>query len=107
MSRYEVVSREVYGRHEYILRMLWVVSYFRLAAEFAARPPHAFVPILLSHLLPFDFVLLPAHVFAPILPLRPLPFDSAARPPHVFAPSLLAHLLLEAAARDVQNPIPA
>ena len=70
-----MVSREVYGRHVYILRMLWVLSSFsrseretRLRVDFAVRPPHVFVPVPPSHRLPL-------HVVAPVLPARLLLVD--------------------------------
>ena len=73
-----MVSREVYGRHVCIVRMLWVSSSFprsegetRLLVDFAARP---------------------RHVVAPVLPARLLLVDVAALP--------------EATALDAQNPNP-
>ena len=122
-----MVSREVYSRHVYILRILWVLSSFprseretRLLVDFTTRPLYVFVPALPSRRLPL-------HVVAPVLPARLLLVDFAARPPHVFvlalpsrrlplyvvAPVLPARLLLvdfaalpEATALDAQNPSP-
>ena len=101
-----MVSREVYGRHVCILQMWSALSYFRLAVEFAALPPHVFALVLPFRRLPFDCAARPLHVFVTVLPSRRLPL-------HVVAPVLPARLLLvdfaalpEATALDAQNPSP-
>jgi hypothetical protein len=102
-----VVSREAYGRYVCILRTLCVLSSFPQSVDFVAPRLHASAPVLPFHRLHARVFapvqpdrLLPARVFATVLPFHRLPV-------RVFAPVQPAHLLLEAAARDARNQIPA
>ena len=82
-----MVSREVYGRHVCILRMLSVLSSFprseretRLLVDFAARSPHVFARPLRAVAPVLPFRRLPLHAFAPVPPARLLLVDFAALP---------------------------
>jgi len=87
-----VVSKGVYGKYVYTLRTLSVSSCFPQYEHETLLPLHVFVR--------------PPHAVTLVLPFRRLPFDFVVHRLHVFAPVLPAHLLLEAAALNVRNPIP-
>jgi hypothetical protein len=93
LSGHVVVSKGVYGKYVCTLRTLSVSSCFPRYKHETLLPLHVFVR--------------PPHAIALVLPFLRLPFNFVAHRLHVFAPVLPAHLLLEAAALDARNPIPA
>jgi hypothetical protein len=108
LSERRVVSRGVYSRYIYTLRMLCTMFSFPqseretlLLVGFATRPPRVFArPLRAVALglplprLPVSFTARPPYAFALALPSPLPPFDFAFRHLHVAAGVLLAHVLL-------------